>query len=107
LNSGASNHMTEAWESFSSLTEKDLGTHVDLGDDAKYAMKGEGTIMFQLESGGLLEAHDVLYVPGQKKNLLSVSILEDMGFVVLFNKGQVFIRSKGEIPDTTMSIGVK
>jgi hypothetical protein len=29
---------------------------VELGDDAKYAVKGKGTIMFQLESGGLLEA---------------------------------------------------
>jgi hypothetical protein len=29
---------------------------VDLGDDAKYAVKGKGTIMFQLESRGLLEA---------------------------------------------------
>jgi hypothetical protein len=36
--------------------EKDSGTHVELGDDAKYAMKGKGTIMFQLESRGLLEA---------------------------------------------------
>jgi hypothetical protein len=29
---------------------------VELGDDAKYAVKGEGTILFQLESGGSLEA---------------------------------------------------
>jgi hypothetical protein len=36
---------------------------VELGNDAKYAMKGERTISFQLELGGLLEAHDVLYVP--------------------------------------------
>jgi hypothetical protein len=37
------------------MTE-DSGGHVDLGDDAKYAMKGKGTIMFQIDSGGLLEA---------------------------------------------------
>jgi hypothetical protein len=43
--------------------EKDSGIHVELGDDAKYAVKGEGTILFQLESSGLLEAQDVLYVP--------------------------------------------
>jgi hypothetical protein len=50
LDNGASHHMTEARELFNSLTEKDSGTHVELGDDAKYAVKGEGTIMFQLES---------------------------------------------------------
>jgi hypothetical protein len=30
--------------------ERDSNVHVDLGDDAKYTMKGEGTIMFWLES---------------------------------------------------------
>jgi hypothetical protein len=38
--------MIEARELFSSLTKKDSGIHVELGDDAKYAMKGEGTILF-------------------------------------------------------------
>jgi transposase InsO family protein len=26
--------------------EKDLGIHVELGDDSKYVMKGEGTMLF-------------------------------------------------------------
>jgi hypothetical protein len=39
---------SKAWELFRSLTEKDLGTNVELGDDSKYAMKGEGTIWFHL-----------------------------------------------------------
>jgi hypothetical protein len=43
-------NMTEARELFNSLTEKDSRIHVELGDDAKYAVKGEGTILFQLES---------------------------------------------------------
>jgi hypothetical protein len=80
---------------------------VELGDDAKYAVKGEGTILFQLESGGSLEAQDVLYVPGLKKNLLSVSVMEDRGFVVMFKKGKVLICPEGASPDTTMSIGVR
>jgi hypothetical protein len=45
------------------LTDKDSRIHVELGDDAKYAVKGEGTIFFQLESSGWLEIQDVLYVP--------------------------------------------
>jgi hypothetical protein len=28
---------------------------MDLGDDSKYVVKGEGAILFHLESGGLLE----------------------------------------------------
>jgi hypothetical protein len=54
--------MTEARELFNNLTE-DSGIHVELGDDAKYAVKVEGTTLFQLESGGLFEAQDVLCVP--------------------------------------------
>jgi hypothetical protein len=41
--------MTESWELFNNLMEKDSGIHVELGDDSKYAVKGEGTILFQLE----------------------------------------------------------
>jgi hypothetical protein len=32
-----------------------------------------------------------LYVPELKKNLLSVSVLEDMGFAVTFQKGKALI----------------
>jgi hypothetical protein len=98
--------MTEAWELFSSLT-KELGIHVELSDDAKYAVKGEGTIVFQLESGGSFEAHDVLYVPRTKKKLLSASVMEDRGFAVMLKKGQVLIHPKRVSPDTAMSIGVR
>jgi hypothetical protein len=49
----------------------------------------------------------VLYVPELKKNLLSVSVLEDRGFVAMFKKGKVLIRLEEASPDTTMSIGVR
>jgi hypothetical protein len=49
----------------------------------------------------------VLYVPELKKNLLSVSALEDEGFAVLFQNGQVLIHSEGASPDTTGSINVR
>jgi hypothetical protein len=39
LESGASFHMTKARKLFSSLTERGLDVYVELGDDAKYAMK--------------------------------------------------------------------
>jgi membrane carboxypeptidase/penicillin-binding protein len=49
----------------------------------------------------------VLYVLELKKNLLSVSVLEDMGFAITFQRGKVLICSEGSSPDTTMSIGVQ
>jgi hypothetical protein len=41
--------MTEAQEIFSSLMEKESKVHVELGDDVRYAVKGEGIVTFQLE----------------------------------------------------------
>jgi len=84
MDSGASRHMTSAHELFTSLTKQDSGVHVELGNDAKYTVKGVGTILFQLELGSSLEVKDMLFVLGLKKNLLSVSIMEDKGFVVEF-----------------------
>ena len=83
MESGALHHMKEALELFNSLTE-DSRIHVELGDDAKYVVKGEGIFLFHLELGGSFDAHDILYIQGLKKNLLSVSTMEDMGFSITF-----------------------
>jgi hypothetical protein len=49
----------------------------------------------------------VLYVPELKKNLLSISVMKDKGFVIVIKKGQVLICPEGASPDTVVSIGVK
>ena len=45
-----------------------------------------GTITFQRDSGSPLKIADVLYVPGLRKNLVSVVVLEDRGYEVMFRK---------------------
>lgn len=44
---------------------------------------------------------------GLKKNLLSISIMEDKGYVVTFQKGKVFICPQGASPNTAVRIGVR
>jgi hypothetical protein len=80
---------------------------VELGDDAKYAVKGEGIIAFHLNSGGLFDAHDVLYVPGLKKNLFSVSAMEDRGFVVTFQRGKILIHLEKATQIVQWSLGLE
>jgi hypothetical protein len=46
----------KAWELFSCMMERHSDVHVELGDDAKYVVKGEGEFSFQLDSGGSLDA---------------------------------------------------
>ena len=50
---------------------------------------------------------DVLYVPGLKNNLLSISGLEKKGFKVSFVDGQVLMWPKGKTIDDAIVIGVK
>jgi hypothetical protein len=101
VDNGASRHMTSARELFSSLTEQDSRVQVELGDDAKYPVAGVGTIPFQLQSGNSLDFDDVLFVLGLRKNLLSVSVMEDKGFAVEFKNQQVLIKLKESSPEST------
>ena len=50
---------------------------------------------------------DVLYVPGLKKNLLSISGLEKKGFRVAFVDGQVLIWPRGKTINDAIVIGVE
>jgi hypothetical protein len=84
--------MKEAHELLSSLTKKESRIYVDLGDDVGYTIKGEGTILFHIESGSSFEAKNVLYVPGMNNNFFLVLVTKDMGFSIMFKKGQVLIR---------------
>ena len=53
-----------------------------------------------------LKMSDVLYVPGMKKNLISVSALEDKGYDVLFRRGQMLIYPRGTLASLDREIGV-
>lgn len=81
--------------------------HVECSVDTKHAVKGVGTVLFQLESGGSLKVADVLYVPKLKMNLLSVSALEDKGYAVVFQDGHVLIHSEGATQDAAVKLGVR
>eukprot|EP00253_Pinus_taeda_P002595 PITA_02595 len=72
MDSGASFHMTSDKSLFSTLKEKDLKMHIEKGDDGNYCVSGEGTVAFQREHGAPLTLTDVKYVPGLKKNLVSI-----------------------------------
>ena len=49
----------------------------------------------------------VLYVPGLKKNILSISALDKKGFRVAFIDGKFLMWTKGKIIDDEVEIGVE
>ena len=87
VDSGASRHMTAVREYFSELSESGIDIEVVLGDDIIVRAVGVGTLTFDKEPKPPLKVSDVLYVPGMRKNLISISTLEDKGYEILFNRG--------------------
>ena len=57
-------------------------------------MTGIGTITFERELGKPFLLKYVMHVPGLKKNLVSVAMLEDKGYDVFFSEGKAFLRHK-------------
>jgi hypothetical protein len=106
VDSGASRHMIGLGLVFLSLTEIDSDCNVNCGVSPQLAIKGVGRVRFQLESGEFLEVVEVLYIPELTVNLLSVSALDESGFVVVYYSGHVFLYPVGATADTTMMLGV-
>ena len=52
-----------------------------------------------------MKMKEVLYVPGLKKNLLSISALDKKGYRVFFIDGQVLMWSKGKTLEYLVVIG--
>ena len=79
IDSGDSKHMTGFKESFVKLSEHESAHKVKLGDEYQYPIKGSGESSYKLYSSKSMKMKDVLFVPGLKKNLLSISTFDAKG----------------------------
>ena len=79
---------------------------MELGDEHIVRAIGVGTVSFQRDSLPPLAISKVLYVPGLKKNLISVSTIEDKGYEVTFRCGQVIMYPRGSSIESGKVIGV-
>ena len=55
-----------------------------MGDGTKVQVEFLGTVRLQLNTGHFLELFDVAYIPSIRRNLISVSILDRLGYSLLF-----------------------
>jgi hypothetical protein len=107
VDSGASKKMTRYKDSLSDLVQKNSPHKVKLSDHFQYPIKGVGETSHKLDSRKPLNIKDVLYVPGLKKNILSISALEEKGFKVAFIYGEVLMWERGKSLDDAIVIGVQ
>ena len=91
----------------SRVSDKHASLQVELGDNTKYEVKGIGSTSFQLNSSDSLHLEKVLLVPGQKKNLISISTLEDKGMRVAFKNGKLLMCTKDSSIDSARVIGTR
>ena len=68
--------------------------HIEMGDDGRYSATRIGTITFEREIGKPFLLKDVMHVPGLKKNLVLVAMLEDRGYEFVFSEGKYFLQHK-------------
>ena len=78
-----------------------------MGDDGRYSATSISIISFERESNKPFILKDVMHFPGLKKNLISVEMLEDKGYDVVFSKGKAFLRHKTTVQTRRIGIRVK
>ena len=79
--------MTGARDQFTHFSDRRINLEVELGDESIVRAGSVVTVSFQRESLPPLAVSKVLYVPGLRKNLISVSTIEDKGYEVTFRGG--------------------
>ncbi|MCO5562965.1 hypothetical protein L7F22_016601 [Adiantum nelumboides] len=87
-------HITSRKDFFCSLDAAPAGKKVTCANNASYPIKGVGKILITISDGSDLCLPDVLYVPGIKKNLLSVSSLAKNGLRVIFEDDRCIVRDR-------------
>lgn len=87
--------------------ERRLSKKVELGDNNNYGVKGIGKTSIELELGDNVRLSNILYLLGLKKNLVSISCLEDKGDRVAFVDSKVLVWPKGFSIDSARVIRVR
>jgi hypothetical protein len=101
IDSGASSHMSGVREHFTDLTKFVIKLEIVLENNTIVRAVGRGTVSLRPP----MLFRDVLYVPGLKKNLISVSTIQDRGFEVSFRGEEVLIYPKGSSITSARVIG--
>ena len=87
------------------LKEKNSFQKVSSGDDYQYPIKGICESSYKIDSGTSMKMKEVLYIPGLKKNLLSISSLDKKGYRIAFIDRQVLMWTKGKALEDLVVIG--
>jgi hypothetical protein len=101
IDSGSTSHIARDNKSFTSIQTIPRGNrYVYLGTNAKANILGIGNYILKLPGGGKLLLRDTLYSPSMRRNLISVSQLESVGYDLFFGKEKLKILLDGKLVHT-------
>ena len=93
IDSGATVHISNSLQVFHSMRTIRKGERsLRVADGNEVEVQGIGSFSLELASGFNLQLDDVLYVPSLKRNLISVSALDDSGHIVEFGNNKCIIK---------------
>ena len=95
VDSGASYHVTPIKECFSTFYAGSQG-NVYLGNDHACPIEGYGTVHLGVDGTNDLVLHDVRYVAGIKKSLLSIGQMDAHGSLKLTRGSRLIVKSLRE-----------
>ena len=98
--------MTGVYDFFQIITELGPGHFIQTNiDSPQIAIRGVGTVKFQLDLSEILEIHGVLFVPGMRVSKLSVSSFKDEGYGLMLRSSNVVLYRRYEPIRTTILLG--
>lgn len=80
MDSGATRHVCANNELFSSFAQAQVEEMIYMANSATAKVEGTGKICLKMTSRKVLTLNNVLYVPELRRNLISVSLLDNNGF---------------------------
>jgi hypothetical protein len=93
VDSGASAHFFGDRTSFSSIDSSHQKSVTSVGGQS-HCIEGHGVAEIFLTNGEIKSIHNVQYVPGLYRNILSVGKIANLGHMALFDQSSCFIISK-------------
>jgi hypothetical protein len=98
IDSGATIHVVNSLQGLSMRRTLPRGERtIRVANDEAAEVEAIGELPLEISNGFTLHLHDVLYVPSMRRNLISVSCLDDDGFDCLFSKKQCLITFNDKI----------
>jgi hypothetical protein len=98
IDSGVTIHVVKFLQGLSMRRTLSRGERtIRVANDEEVEVEAIGELPLEISNGFTLYLHDVLYVPSMRRNLISVSCLDDDGFDCLFGKKQYLITFNDKI----------